>query len=197
MNRAYRIGDWQLEVQAGDTNLGYEDWVLHCIESNSELVDVAQNGQVCLLNPEGLDSRLCTVKGRHFALTTGNTWVSPVFDGTFELRRVDATGHLFGIVKPEDLRESENVEADIEEEALDYFGLNPAPTQTLYPTTGYIIATKRESGPVLAKSYGTDAGVCVYLNREDAEHVLADHPNAAYVHILEVVVSSPENVHDL
>lgn len=28
----YPLSDWQYEVQNGDTRLGYDEWVEHCLE---------------------------------------------------------------------------------------------------------------------------------------------------------------------
>lgn len=117
MNR-YPLGDWQYEVQNGDTRLGYDDWVAHKIESDTDVVEA----------PKGL-----------------------------------------------------------------------------FPTTAYIITSRRKSGPKLTKSYGqydegsglgpdlpNDSHLCLYETREQAERAFAEIKDPEFWMVLEVVVCSEE-----
>jgi hypothetical protein len=38
-NSKYPKSDWQYEVKNGDTSLGYQEWVEHCIERDQDQDD--------------------------------------------------------------------------------------------------------------------------------------------------------------
>ena len=212
MNLAHTQEDWRREVTAGDTSLGYEEWVQHQADFACQFISMNPYGLLSLLHtqsPFRPDPRLFQVEHpesgtQFYALSYGHTWESIAREGTFSLFNVHLTGEIRWDVNSTASRPDELL-------AIDHFGLSLTNREDkgLYPTLAYILTAKRKSGPMLTKSYGQyDVGsgpgpdlpnnshLCLYESPEGAQKALDSMPEADRLSngwvVLEVQVSSPE-----